>query len=503
MGSVTFPTRLGGSGVTISDDADPNTGLLNGGHRDRFVPGLQGAVDMASYVYRYAAKIDGAAEDAERAENARAIVEAYADTLRTQVQHELFKEATLNLDFGRGYYTQDTGELLETTDASLIVNVVRSTPKWVFSPSGYLREIPINQLAREWDVATGKPLGVLIEGAATNRFPYSENFSEWRTTSATAQTSTMTTPRIGVTAFYLQEASGSDAHSVSVTALSAEPETWYCRSVFAKSDGSGRMLYLETDGFSEWESPGGIVFNLESGSIHIDDPSVPRRGITDAGGGWYRCWIASKTVKNLSSGSVFCDIAIHDGVAQQYAGNGQSGVYIFGAQFEKGVAPTSYIPTQGTAATRQADSVTVPQRGWFNAESGTLLITSNAVSAPDQNRRPGGFYASARNRYHWVVGNTSDAYALLLDVKNTLRGPAPDGNFMTRSLGYNNGVLSSATDGGAYEARRVLNAYRWPSGVQLDIGTYAGSGDFINGHIKSLRYIPRHLTQSESEAATL
>lgn len=49
MASVTFPTGYGGSGETVSDDSDPNTGLANGGHRVRFVPALQGTVDMAAW----------------------------------------------------------------------------------------------------------------------------------------------------------------------------------------------------------------------------------------------------------------------------------------------------------------------------------------------------------------------------------------------------------------------------------------------------------------------
>lgn len=48
MAAVTFPANLGGDGNTYSDDADPNTGLDNGGHRARFVPALGQALAMAS-----------------------------------------------------------------------------------------------------------------------------------------------------------------------------------------------------------------------------------------------------------------------------------------------------------------------------------------------------------------------------------------------------------------------------------------------------------------------
>jgi glycerophosphoryl diester phosphodiesterase len=47
MAEVTFPEELGGGGLVVTDDANPDTGLAAGGHRLRFVPALAGAVAMA------------------------------------------------------------------------------------------------------------------------------------------------------------------------------------------------------------------------------------------------------------------------------------------------------------------------------------------------------------------------------------------------------------------------------------------------------------------------
>lgn len=46
--SVTFPPSVGGSGLTVTDDSNPATGLANGGHRARFVPALSQVVAVAS-----------------------------------------------------------------------------------------------------------------------------------------------------------------------------------------------------------------------------------------------------------------------------------------------------------------------------------------------------------------------------------------------------------------------------------------------------------------------
>ena len=48
MESVTFPPEVGGSGLTVTDDANPTTGLANNGHRARFVPALVQVVAVAS-----------------------------------------------------------------------------------------------------------------------------------------------------------------------------------------------------------------------------------------------------------------------------------------------------------------------------------------------------------------------------------------------------------------------------------------------------------------------
>lgn len=176
MASVTFETRLGGSGITVSDDADPNTGLANGGHRLRFLPALQGVVDMAEYTYQYAAKIDQAASDADRAENARGYVEAVADQYQVNILEQFKQKCTLGLDFAQGIYFVDDGtERVETTDPESILTVDRNTTKREPSPRGVLNEAGVDTISRRW--LDGIPLGLSQEGARTNLALQSEDFN--------------------------------------------------------------------------------------------------------------------------------------------------------------------------------------------------------------------------------------------------------------------------------------------------------------------------------------
>ena len=67
MASVTFTPDVGGNGSTVTDDANPTTGLANGGHRARFVPALAQVVAVASHVVDTAQDVNDDAVIAQQA----------------------------------------------------------------------------------------------------------------------------------------------------------------------------------------------------------------------------------------------------------------------------------------------------------------------------------------------------------------------------------------------------------------------------------------------------
>ena len=67
MASVTFTPEVGGSGLTVTDDANPTTGLANGGHRARFVPALAQVVAVAQHVVDTAQDVNDDAVTAQQA----------------------------------------------------------------------------------------------------------------------------------------------------------------------------------------------------------------------------------------------------------------------------------------------------------------------------------------------------------------------------------------------------------------------------------------------------
>ena len=133
----------------------------------------------------------------------------------------------------------------------------------------------------------------------------------------------------------------------------------YTQTIFAKADTYNHIfMVIRTDGGSERY---GVKFNLSNGTfvdeIIFGTPSQTNYLIEDYSNGWYRCSISS----NHSSGAVIALFGASLGGAlssinNEFAGDGTSGINVFGAQLETGSYPTSYIPTYGTSQTRAADS---------------------------------------------------------------------------------------------------------------------------------------------------
>ena len=83
VNTVYFDPAVGGTGLTVSDDGDSQTGMDADGHRVRFVPALQNIVYIGAFVKQRAVDVDAAVDevmdvldDAIAAKNA---IEQYVD----------------------------------------------------------------------------------------------------------------------------------------------------------------------------------------------------------------------------------------------------------------------------------------------------------------------------------------------------------------------------------------------------------------------------------------
>ena len=83
VNTVYFDPAVGGTGLTVSDDGNPVSGLDADGHRVRFVPALQNLVYIGNFVKQRAADVDaavdGVMEVLDDAIAAKNTIEQYVD----------------------------------------------------------------------------------------------------------------------------------------------------------------------------------------------------------------------------------------------------------------------------------------------------------------------------------------------------------------------------------------------------------------------------------------
>jgi len=153
----------------------------------------------------------------------------------------------------------------------------------------------------------------------------------------------------GTPATRLTEAATSADHIVTQAGKPVAGNTKYCRSVFAKADSANRFLVLNTAAFGNWVVTGTVTYDLVNGVVVSGGAGLDGVGLEAYPDGWFRCWLASTTV--AAPAAVPMSIFISQGGGTNYLGDGTSGIYIFGSQFEPGDSPTPYIETAAAAVT--------------------------------------------------------------------------------------------------------------------------------------------------------
>ena len=229
--------------------------------------------------------------------------------------------------------------------------------------------------------------GLLIESEPrTNLLTYSADFSQssWANPSAgLTLTGSQSSPSGSNTAYAAVPTIGTTGHRIGQS-VSMTASTTQTLSVFVKANGYS-FVRLRMQG--EGSDTGGVagntwaIFNLTSPAVSSEGGGLTSASIEDFGDGWYRCSI---TGTGTTTGTVNQQIYVLDqdynSAHNNWAGNGTSGVYLWGAQSEVGSAPSSYIPTSGATVTRATQTLDIPpaQFSWPEVEYiGSELVVDN------------------------------------------------------------------------------------------------------------------------------
>jgi hypothetical protein len=372
-------------------------------------------------------------------------------------------------------------------------------------PDGTLTlfEHPENVPRVEYD-ADGNRLGLLVEEARTNQFIESEDFvgSAWYSQLVTAtQDAVGPDKKANSAATITDDNSGGTGEAYvleSVSSLTTGND--YTASVFAKA-GSNSWIALKVNALGI--SGNLAYFDLSNGVLGSVGAGVTAT-MEDYGNGWYRCSTTFEAGSD-TSGSIRIQIAKNDNNKTLNL-DGTNSILIFGAQLEEGSFPTSYMKTEGSTASRSADVASIPVAdfGWNNGE-GTLFADYRTFSTKATWREAITLSSTVVSPANYIVLRVDPS-----DNKDYQGYSANSLEFDLQTSGYSTGDFVKTA--GAYKTNDFAASHDGniltdtsgnpPESVfSLQIGRHFSSRQ-LNGHIKSIKYYPRRLTNAQLQDLT-
>jgi hypothetical protein len=249
---------------------------------------------------------------------------------------------------GNGIYIQDA-----QLEAGLVATDYIETGATT-AQAGILEDMP------RIDYTNSSSPALLLEPQRTNSIEQSEYLNTWNTiVNMTIDVNQGTSPEGHDNATKLLPTTFNGEHFIDRGGFSRTAGEYISHTIYAKADGYN-YLYISNAASRLYG-----VYNLSNGSVEYvnsngTDFTNHSANIEDVGNGWYRCALIGQALTSVATYMrISCAPVAVDSQGYNFAGDGTSGVLVYGAQAETNSSyPTSYIPTYGTAVTRSADEVT-------------------------------------------------------------------------------------------------------------------------------------------------
>ncbi len=393
------------------------------------------------------------------------------------------------------------GRVVSYAGGSLVVTI--------YAVSGYFS-------TSSWKIIVA--LGIAVEGAATNLLLQSQAIDNafWTVGGATVTANTVTAPDGTLTADTLVEDSSTGTHRLYRTAITLAAASPIAFSFFAKRAAGTRHLFAIIQNsanliYCRIDMGTGAVIQSGAGG----DAVFAACTVDKYPGGWYRVKLSGTSSTSTANPAIqvyMADTNVAGGsTPPSYAGDGASGLSIWGLQAETNVGgvaqSSSYIPTTTAQVTRAADNISLPATSMFyNASAGTLLATlvrPNALQVIS-----GGYYATPVS----MVGPGGLAGIVMLSLNSGNLQSYVGNQFVTNIAAL---IANKALKAGvAYDAASFIGA----AGGSLSASSanpaipnpvnnlYFGKANVANGYLagwlKSVVYLPRKLSNSELQART-
>jgi len=366
---------------------------------------------------------------------------------------------------------------------------------------GLIEEVGDGVSRLNYPMIDGKVVGCphhILEPQRTNLITYSEDFSNayWSKIGSSITSNAVISPDGTLNGSKLIENTATSAHLlyrfVTVPSNVDHTETLYFKK------GERKYAFISTTGFLVETA----IFDIELGAVSYEGANIIDAKIEELANGWFKCQLTTNTV---TTSNAYQFGASSDGVSITYTGDGTSGIYIYGAQLEQGSFPTSYIKTNGSATTRQAETANNSgDVATFNDSEGVLFAEISAlgeyidpkeitISDGSTINRVMITYPSAGNiRVNYRVGATNifdhqHSISLTDFNKIAIKWKLNDFRF------YVNGIKIESSLNGSVMPNNTLNTLNFDSG---------DGGEDWHGNTKQIQYYNSALTDSELEQLT-
>ena len=339
---------------------------------------------------------------------------------------------------------------------------------------------------------------LLLEPSRSNLIHYSEDFSQgWSKIRTTVLINNSTSPNGSLSTYKIVPSVDNNTHRIDYV-LALTENNIYTYSIFAKK-GEYNCLALQIG--STTINANSAEFNLNTGTSVSGGGAIISSKIEPFANDWFKC-----SLTMLAGADNRINLGIGNDNIYVFAGDGTSGVYLWGAQLEQGSYATSYIPTQGSAVTRNQDVCDDgANEQVINSTEGVLYAEIKGFISQD---------TTDPNRYITITNGTSnERVALLLGGNNNqLRAiiysstQSINLSFTTSltdvkqynklAVKYKSGDYAFFLNGTKIDSSNITNAFSANTLNDLSFDVGGGTQQF-RGKVKGLKLYNTALTDQE------
>ena len=361
-------------------------------------------------------------------------------------------------------------------------------------------EVVGNKSRLNYDLLNGKVVNCphyLLEPARTNLVTYSEDFSQstWTKLGSSVTLNSIVSPDGTLNSSKIFS-NGTQPY-VGITDSIVFPSVGeYTFSVYAKV-GNNNFLRLQFAGVTNGSS---AYYDLVNGTTSSSGASIEF-----IGNGWYKCILTNNLTGADLSGSInmYASYSLTSSTFPSVNDATNKNIYLWGAQVEESSYPTSYIPTNGTAITRAAESATGSgNAATFNDSEGVLMAEFSVFDFATNSKAISIYKTSSPTSNALILYYNGNRIAFdILNPSGTVSVPTNINNakeFNKVAIKYKSGDIALWFNGVELVTRTNTLSLSGLDKLEFDFTT----NNDVYGKTRELQYFDSVLTDAQLETLT-